>query len=325
MTSQRRRLGAIAHSLGANATSAATADGALVDAPAVAERRIDAAKLHAAMCRVLGAIGAHADVQQMVATHLIEANLRGHDSHGIQMVSKYMKAFQQGNLEPNGRMEVVKDEGPVFIVDGGQDPSPGGDKKGGFGQVIALEATVRAIEKAKAHGVCLMGLRNTSHIGRAGTYAEMCSAAGLVCIQFANATGHAPLVAAFGGIEARMGTNPITISVPLPGETTDLTLDFATSVVASGKVVVKANRKEQLAIGTLVDPEGNPTTDPEPFARWREGALLPFGLHKGSGLAVMCELLGGVLTGGNTMESFPTDRQTAVNNYLAVRFLLTFD
>lgn len=176
-------------------------------------------------------------------------------------------------------MQIVKDEGAVLVVDGGQDPTDSG-QKGGFGQVIAREATLAAIEKAKMHGVCLMGLRNASHIGRAGTYAELCSEAGLVCIQFANATGHAPLVAAFGGVEARMGTNPITISVPLPGDATDITLDFATSIVASGKVVVKANRQEQLALGHLVDPDGNPTTDPEPFARRREGALLPFGLHK---------------------------------------------
>ena len=118
----QRRLSAVASGLGvaAAAGEATTADVATADAPAVAERRMDAPKLHAAMCRVLGAIGADADVQEMVATHLIEANLRGHDSHGIQMVSKYMKAYQQGNLDPNGRMEVVKDEGPVFIVDGGQ-------------------------------------------------------------------------------------------------------------------------------------------------------------------------------------------------------------
>jgi len=113
-------------------------------------------------------------------------------------------------------MKIVKDEGPVLVVDGGQDPTGSGGK-GGFGQVIAREATLAAIEKARAHGLCLMGMRNANHIGRVGTYAEMCSDAGFVCIQFSNATGHAPLVAAYGGVEARMGTNPLTISVPMPG------------------------------------------------------------------------------------------------------------
>lgn len=113
-------------------------------------------------------------------------------------------------------MRIVKDEGPLLVIDGGQDPTASG-KKGGFGQVIAREATLAAIEKVRVHGHCLLGVRNTNHIGRVGTYAEMCSSAGFVCIQFSNATGHAPLVAAFGGIEARMGTNPVTISVPLGG------------------------------------------------------------------------------------------------------------
>ena len=113
-------------------------------------------------------------------------------------------------------MKIVKDEGPVLVVDGGQDPT-GSGRKGGFGQVIAKEATLAAIEKARAHGFCLMGMRNVNHIGRVGTYPEMCSDAGFVCIQFSNATGHAPLVAAYGGVEARMGTNPLTIAVPMPG------------------------------------------------------------------------------------------------------------
>lgn len=123
-----------------------------------------------------------------------------------------------GNLDPNARMKIVKDDGPVLVVDGGQDPTDGGGGKGGFGQLIARDATLAAIKKARGHGLCLLGVRNTNHIGRVGTYAEMCSAAGFVCIQFSNATGHAPLVAPFGAVEARMGTNPITFSVPTPGE-----------------------------------------------------------------------------------------------------------
>ena len=98
----------------------------------------------------------------------------------------------------------------------------------------------------------------------------------------------------------------------------NLSLDFATSIVASGKVNVAANRQEQLALGHLVDAEGEPTTDPVPFAKEREGALLPFGLHKGSGLALMCELLGGVLSGGGTMDRFPQNRPSAVNNFIAL-------
>ena len=98
----------------------------------------------------------------------------------------------------------------------------------------------------------------------------------------------------------------------------NLSLDFATSIVASGKVNVAANRQEHLALGHLVDAEGEPTTDPVPFAKEREGALLPFGLHKGSGLALMCELLGGVLSGGGTMDRFPQNRPSAVNNFIAL-------
>lgn len=136
-----------------------------------------------------------------------------------------------GNLDPNARMKIVKDDGLVLVVDGGQDPTRSG-KTGGFGQVIAREATLAAIEKAEAHGLCLLGMRNANHIGRVGTYAEMCSDAGFVCIQFANATGHAPLVASFGGIEAKMGTNPVTISVPTPSESLARAPCFITTLLS---------------------------------------------------------------------------------------------
>ena len=174
------------------------------------------------------------------------------------------------------------------------------DGNAGYGQVMGYEAMELGAERAKRNGVCVMGLSNAHHIGRIGHWAEQCIDHGLVSIHFVNVLAR-PIVAPFGGRDARHGTNPLCVGIPRPGKD-PIVLDFATSKIAQGKTRVAYNKGEQLAPNTIIDDHGNPTTDPRFTVIEPSGAILPFGEHKGSGLALICELLGGALLGRQDPE-----------------------
>ena len=172
------------------------------------------------------------------------------------------------------------------------------------------------IARAKQHGMCVMGLGRAHHLCRIGQWAENAVARGLVSISFVNVISRS-IVAPFGGTDARFGTNPVTIGIPLPGQPPFI-LDMATSGVAQGKVRVAHNKGERVAPGLLIDDHGHPTTDArygviEPF-----GALTTFGLHKGYGMAVVCELLGGALTGGGTQHTEDRSKKRVLNGMLSI-------
>ena len=191
----------------------------------------------------------------------------------------------------------LRDNGAVIVIDGGA----------GYGQVIAKEAMDIGIERAKKHGVCIVGLKNSHHIGRIGHWAEQCARAGMVSTHWVNVHGHKSLVAPFGGAEPRFTTNPYCTAVPRKGKE-PIVLDFATSQVAMGKVRVANNKKVAMDEGLLIDFAGRPTTDPGVMYNAPYGAILPFGLHKGGGLAVICDLLAGALTGGARTARAPSRR-----------------
>jgi len=163
---------------------------------------------------------------------------------------------------------------------------------------------------ANKSGLAIIGLRNTGHLGRIGDWAEMAIDEGLISIHFVNVAGSV-LVAPFGGIDARMATNPVTIGIPM-GDAPPLLLDFATSVVAEGKVMVAAKGGKPLPEGALINKDGDLTTDPVALygshdaaagtGRDGGGAIRAMGEHKGSGLAFMCEMLAGALTGGGCAD-----------------------
>jgi uncharacterized oxidoreductase len=180
------------------------------------------------------------------------------------------------------------------------------DGQDGFGQTVAPQAVEIGIEKCKAMGVSAIALRNAGHVGRVGEWAEMAADAGLVSVHFVNAASSL-LVAPFGGIDRRMSTAPYSIGIPRPGDD-PLILDFATSIVAEGKVLVASQGGKKLPENALVGPDGSMSGDPhqlygdyEPAGprdyHAGKGAIRAFGEHKGSGLAFMVELLGGSLTG----------------------------
>lgn len=265
-----------------------------------------AAPLARAIEAIVLAGGSEPREAELVAENLVTANLTGHDSHGIGMIPRYVESLKEGGLQPNRHPVMKLDGGALVALDG----------QAGYGQVIGLEATDIAIERAKQHGVCVMALANSHHLCRIGQWAEQAVAQGLVSLSFVNVISRS-IVAPFGGSDARFGTNPCTIGVPLAGQPPFI-LDMATSGVAQGKVRVAHNKGEKLPPGLLLDDKGNPTLEArfgviEPF-----GALTTFGLHKGYGLAVVCELLGGALSGGGTWHTTDRSKKRVLNGMLSI-------
>jgi uncharacterized oxidoreductase len=267
---------------------------------------IGAPRLKAAIEAIVAAGGSAAREADLVAANLVEANLTGHDSHGVGMIPRYVESLLEGGLAVNQHSGVELDTGALLRLDG----------RRGYGQVIGREAMALGIERAREHGVCAAALANAHHLGRIGHFAEMAVAAGLVSIHFVNVISF-PRVAPHAGTDARFGTNPCCIGVPLAGAPPFI-LDFATSGVAQGKLRVAHNKGERLAPGLLIDDQGEPTTDPRYGVVPPLGAMTTFGLHKGYGLAVACELLGGALTGGGTWHRNATGERRVWNSMLTV-------
>ena len=231
-----------------------------------------------------------------IGRYLVRANLTGHDSHGVIRVPRYCRWMEQGGLKPDRQLDIVTETPVMAVVDGNL----------GFGQTIGPLAVQLGIDKARQAGVSIIALRRSGHLGRIGDWAEMAAAAGQVSIHLVNVSGSI-LVAPFGGAERRMATNPVAIGVPLPDEP-PLILDFATSLVAEGKVMVALNGGKPLPEGSLVDRDGSLAADPAlfygqdratgvPDPRRGSAAIRAMGEHKGSGLSFMIELLAGALTG----------------------------
>jgi uncharacterized oxidoreductase len=263
---------------------------------------IAAPKLIAAIEALVAKGGSNAREARLVAENLVEANLKGHDSHGVGMIPRYIESLVAGGLQVNQAPRIELDTGPLVRLDG----------QAGYGQVIGHDTMNIAIERARTHGLCAVGLHHAHHIGRIGAWAEMAVAAGLVSMHFVNVISR-PIVAAWGGGDGRFGTNPICIGVPRPGKD-PIVLDFATSRIAQGKTRVAHNRGKRLEPGTIIDNEGRQTTDPRFTVVPPFGAILTFGEHKGYGLALIAELLGGALTGGKTQHTPYTGNVRGVYN-----------
>ena len=251
------------------------------------------------LAAILQAAGCREEEASVAGAHLVEASLSGHDSHGVIRILRYHEWFQTGRIVPGRDIRLVADLGALRQFDGGD----------GLGQWLARAATAEGIALARVHGLSAVALRRAGHVGRLGAYAEQATAAGLVSIMFLNVAG-SRLVAPFGAAERAGSTAPVAIGVPNPGGD-DFVLDFATSEVAEGKVLVAAQGGAPLASDALSDADGRPSRDPAvlygptvdadvPDPRAGPGALRAFGLHKGSGLMLACELLGGALTGNGT-------------------------
>ncbi|MEM8853404.1 MAG: Ldh family oxidoreductase [Pseudomonadota bacterium] len=260
---------------------------------------LDPPKVTEVLRAIMAAVGCTDEEADAVATHLVDASLTGHDSHGVTRIVRYHHWIGEGVINPGTALKRLIDTPSFVQLDGCH----------GVGQWLANQATAMGIARAKAHGVALVAMRGAGHIGRLGAYGEAAAREGIVSIQFANVAG-SNLVAPFGAAERRISTAPVAIAVPnSDGE--DFILDFATSYVAEGKALVAAKGGRPLPMGALVDAEGCLSDDPValygasiatdlPNPREGEGALRTMGEHKGSGLALACELLAGALTGNGT-------------------------
>ena len=253
-----------------------------------------------------------------IATRLTDANLRGHDSHGVIRVPRYIFLMQKEYFKPNQTIEIVSENDVMAIVDGGF----------GFGQTIGEQAVDLGIEKAGKCGVSVIALRNSGHLGRIGDWADRAIQANLISIHVANIKG-SQLVTPFGGRERRFSTSPYCVGIPVPHDF-PIILDFATSSVAEGKALTAYKTGIDLPVGTFVDEAGDPSGSPEslygspkidelPNANSGAGALRSFGEHKGSGLNFMIEILAGALTGsGLPTAPIDPDNRRVWNGLLSI-------
>lgn len=247
-----------------------------------------------------------AAVARQVAESLVLANLKGHDSHGVIRIIEYVDWVQKGWVDPQGDLEVVREQPCILILNGNF----------GFGQVVGRKAISLGIEKAKRDGACILSLRQSGHLGRVGEFMELAAEAGLVCFGMTNTHGGGVLVAPHGGCERRLSANPLVGGAPR-SEEANLVMDMSTCTVAEGKIKVARNKGESLPPGLFVNAKGEPSTSPEEYYATPPGALLPMSGHKGFALSMFCEVFAGALTGAGCSKSGVT---RVANGFMA--FLL---
>ncbi|MCP3022104.1 Ldh family oxidoreductase [Cupriavidus basilensis] len=257
---------------------------------------------------LLAAQGVPADIANDVAEHLVEADRCGYTSHGLSILPNYQRSLATGNVNPAGRAECVLDRDSLLVFDG----------NGGFGQHVGKRVIETAIERVRQHGHCIVTLRRSHHLGRMGHYGEMVAKERFVLLSFTNVINRSPVVAPYGGRTARLTTNPLCFAGPMPNGRPPLVVDIATSAIAINKARVLAEKGEPAPQNSIIDSDGNPTTDAGAMFSEQPGALLPFGGHKGYALGVVAELLAGVLSGGGTIQPENPRGGVATNNMFAV-------
>jgi uncharacterized oxidoreductase len=264
---------------------------------------------HDRLCELTSAIfhaaGCSANEAERIAAHLVEANLVGHDSHGVIRVAPYVQWLRAGKVLADRSIQIVFENEVIAVVDG----------QFGFGQTIGEQAMRLGIEKAARHGVAVIALRNSGHLGRIGDWPLMAARAGRLSMHFVNTTGAGILVAPYGGINRRLSANPIAAGIPVR-DGPPLILDMSACTIAEGKIRVALNKGVAVPENCIIDAHGRPTTDPRVFYAEMPGAILSIAGHKGYGLAVLCEVLAGALTGGGC--SNPRNADRVVNGMLSI-------
>ncbi|MBI1386100.1 MAG: malate dehydrogenase [Rhizobiales bacterium] len=262
-------------------------------------RTVDANVARRLVCDIFVHAGCCDAEAGRIAQHLVDADLRGHPSHGIARAARYVQWLDDGVLKANQSITIVSENEVLAVVDGNY----------GFGQTIGEQTVDYGIALAARHGIAVTALRNSGHLGCISDWAERAAHAGLASIHFVNVRGSL-LVAPFGGRQARGGTSPICCGVPLHDED-PIVLDFATSKVAEGKALVALRGGAPVGDDAFIGPDGVLSGDPKtiygdgqaglyPRPGAGGGALTAFGLHKGSGLNFFVEMFAGALTGSGT-------------------------
>lgn len=224
--------------------------------------------------------GIDPDDAAITADMLVTAEARGKRSHGLIRLPRYVRGIEHGNVDPDGEIEVVRDGGATATVDGGSR----------LGPAVAVAALGEATARADDHGVGLVGVHNSTHLGALGYYTDRIRRDGYVCLALTNTE---PAMPPYGGTEPVLGTNPIALGLPTDPP---FNLDMSTAAIARGSLEEAAEQGETIPEGVALDADGEPTTDPESAL---EGTILPFGGPKGSGLAIAVEVLAGGLVGAS--------------------------
>jgi uncharacterized oxidoreductase len=266
---------------------------------------IHADRLRTVIATIFSAAGCDASESERIATHLVDANLVGHDSHGVLRVPSYIQWLKAGKVLAGKSILIAFENDNLAVVDG----------QFGFGQTIGEQATQLGIDKCKKNGVSVIALRNAGHLGRIGDWPTMAANAGLLSLHFVNTTGAGILVAPFGGTQRRLSANPIAAGVPVAARL-PMVLDMSACTIAEGKIRVALNKGVPVPENCIIDSEGRPTNDPKVFYADPPGAILSIAGHKGYGLAVVCEILAGALTGGGC--SNPANAGRVINGMFSI-------
>ncbi|MCA9860455.1 MAG: Ldh family oxidoreductase [Thermomicrobiales bacterium] len=234
---------------------------------------------------IFEAVGTPPNIALVVANSLVDANLAGHDSHGVLRLPGYCGSLRDGDIVPDARAALIRRDRATAIVDGAL----------GWGQPAMQLATDTTVELAREHGLGATVVRRCYHVGRVAPYVETVARAGMIGLAMSNA---GPGVAPFGGRQRVLGTNPFAWSMPIGGRSDPLTFDIATAAIAEGKLRVARANGRPVDPTMLVDRDGKPTSDPNDF--FAGGAILPFGGHKGNGISILAQMLGRSLAGMDT-------------------------
>ncbi|MFN8525974.1 MAG: Ldh family oxidoreductase [Chloroflexota bacterium] len=254
-----------------------------------------AAQLQKVTERIFEAVGAPADLAKEMGETLVGANLAGHDSHGVIRIPAYLQMIKDGRMDPAARPEVIRETATTALVDG----------KWGFGQVSAKFGTSVAIKKAKESQTSVVSIVRCNHIGRLGQWGSQAAAEDVIAMVVVGGGGGSDgpsgigTAAPFGGAQRALSTNPISIGIP-GGQTPDMLVDFATTVVAEGKLQVARAKDVPVPPGAILDKDGKPTVDANDF--YNGGMMLPFAGHKGYALSMVVEMLGGAFTPGDELN-----------------------
>jgi uncharacterized oxidoreductase len=235
------------------------------------------------------AAGVNPEESERLSKSLVEANLRGHDSHGVIRVVQYLAAIADGRLKPGAEFEILKETPALITADG----------HWGLGQIQAHRLLERLIPKARAAGLAAGTMKQCGHIGRLGEFGEAAAAQRMAFMATVNNHGFARPVAPPGGTEPRISTNPLCLAVPTAND--PIVLDIGTSVCAEGKVRVAYNKGQPVPEGCLLDARGRPTTDPSVLYHEPLGTILPLGgaqAYKGFGIGLLLDMFAGGLSGG---------------------------
>jgi len=258
--------------------------------------RVDAPRLIDFATAVYASAGMPEADARLVADTLVQADLWGHQSHGVLRLGWYLDRMRNGVMKSVTQPEFVVDAGAIAVIDGHD----------GVGHVLTMLATREAIKRAKAHGIGAVAVRNSNHFGTCMYYTRRVAAAGCVAMLTSNG---GPAMAPWGGRKQIIGTNPFSVAAPvsLAGTRAPFVIDMAATGVARGKIYLARNKQLPIPLGWAINQAGEPTTDPQEAI---DGIILPMAEHKGYAIAAMVDMLSGVLSGSGFLSAVHSPYKT---------------